>query len=110
MVAVPTIAADEAVNVSVEEPLSPAHVTGLLLHEAVTPLGNPLTLRLAAPIYVMSPANEIGSVTVFPCTTDKEVDAAPIASDGAGSTCTAICLLAATPSPAAVIVMVTKPT
>jgi hypothetical protein len=86
IVADPTIAAEEEVSVNVEEPLSPVNVTGLPLHDAVTPLGSPLTLRLAAPLYVVSPVNEIASVTVFPCTTDREVDAAPIVNVGAGAT------------------------
>jgi hypothetical protein len=49
IVADPTIATDEAVSVSVEEPLSPLNVTGLLLHDAVTPLGNPVALSVTAP-------------------------------------------------------------
>ena len=110
IVADPTAAAEEAVSVKVEEPVSPFNVTGLLLHEAVTPLGRPLTLSVTAPLYVMLPANEIASVTVFPCTTGRVVEAAPIASDGDGATCTAICLLAVKPSPPAVTVMVAEPT
>jgi hypothetical protein len=102
-------AADVAVNVSVEEPLSPLSATGLLLHDAVTPLGNPLTLRLTAPLYVASPTSEIASVTVFPCTTVRVLEAAPIAMEGAATTCTVICLLAETPSPPAVTVIVAEP-
>ena len=49
IVADPTVAMDEAVSVSVEEPLSPVNVTGLPLHDAVTPLGNPLTPSVTAP-------------------------------------------------------------
>ena len=100
---------DEAVSVSVEEPVSALSVTGLLLHDAVTPLGSPLTLRLAAPVYVALPANVIESVTVFPCTTVKELEAAPIVMDGAGATCNVICLLADNPSPLAVTVTAAEP-
>jgi hypothetical protein len=50
IVADPTAAEEEAVSVKVEEPVSPFNVTGLLLHEAVTPFGRPLTLRLTAPM------------------------------------------------------------
>jgi hypothetical protein len=39
-----------AVSVSVLVPLSDESVSGLLLHVAVTPVGNPLTLRLIAPL------------------------------------------------------------
>jgi hypothetical protein len=58
----------------------------------------------------MSPANEISSVTVFPCTIDRDVEAAPIASDGNGATNTVICLLTVKPSPPAVTVMAAEPT
>jgi hypothetical protein len=49
-VADPTVAAEEAVSVSVEDPFSPLNVTGLLLHDAVNPLGNPLTPSVTAPV------------------------------------------------------------
>ena len=49
-VVVPAVATVEAVSVNVEEPVSLVSVTGLTLHEAVTPAGNPLTLKLAAPL------------------------------------------------------------
>jgi hypothetical protein len=65
-VAAPTVAEDEAVSVSVDAPLSAFSVTELLLHEAVTPAGNPLTLRVTAPLYVALPANETTSVNVEP--------------------------------------------
>jgi len=45
----PTVAVDEAVKVNVDFPLSAVRVTGLLLHEAVTPLGSPLTLIVTGP-------------------------------------------------------------
>jgi hypothetical protein len=101
---------DEAESVRVEEPLSALSVTGLLLHEAVTPLGSPLTLRLTAPVNVALPMNVIESVTVFPCKTVNELNAAPIVMDGAGATCNVICLLADNPSPLPVTVMVAEPT
>lgn len=50
IVAVPDDTDDEAVSVSVDFPLSEVSVTGLALHEAVTPLGSPLTLIVAAPL------------------------------------------------------------
>ena len=46
----PAAAADEAVSVSVEEPLSPLSVSGFVLHDAVTPLGNPVTPSVTAPV------------------------------------------------------------
>jgi hypothetical protein len=49
-VAGPTVADDEAAKVRVEDPARELNVTGLLLHEAVTPMGKPLTLRLTAPL------------------------------------------------------------
>jgi len=49
-VPVPTEADGEAVKVSVDEPLSALSVTGLLVHEAVTPGGNPLTLKVTTPL------------------------------------------------------------
>ena len=82
MVAEPTYAANEAVSVKVEEPLSPFNVTGLPLHEAVTPLGRPLTLRLTGPLYVPLPATVTTSDPVFPCIADKAVEAAEIVSAG----------------------------
>jgi len=43
-------AAVVAVKVNVEEPASLLNVTGLTLQEAVTPVGNPETLRVTAPL------------------------------------------------------------
>jgi len=82
IVAEPNAAVDEAVKVSVDEPVSLFSVTGLLLHDAVTPAGKPLTLRLTAPPYVGLPARLNTSVAVAPCTTETVVDAAAIASVG----------------------------
>jgi hypothetical protein len=42
-------AADEAMSVSVEDPFSALNVTGLPLHDAVTPLGNPVALSVTGP-------------------------------------------------------------
>jgi hypothetical protein len=48
-VAVPTVADEEAVNVSVEVALPPeAGVTGLVENDAVTPLGRPDALSVVA--------------------------------------------------------------
>jgi hypothetical protein len=49
-VAEPADATVEAISVNVEDPLPPLSVTGLPLHDAVTPLGSPLTLRLTGPV------------------------------------------------------------
>ena len=46
----PALAVEDAVNVSVDVPLSPPSVSGFLLHAAITPVGSPLTLRLTAPL------------------------------------------------------------
>jgi len=43
---VPAAAAEEAVSFSVVKPLPAVSIAGLLLHEAVTPAGSPLTLRV----------------------------------------------------------------
>jgi hypothetical protein len=50
MVDEPVAAEADAASVSVEEPVSAVRASGLLLHEAVTPVGNPLTLKLTAPV------------------------------------------------------------
>jgi hypothetical protein len=84
-VAAPALAAEEAVKVSFEEPLSAVRVTGLALHEAVTPLGSPVTLRVTAPLYVLLPESEIRSVAVAPLASETEVEAAETASVGAGA-------------------------
>jgi hypothetical protein len=61
------VAAAESVNVVVpfpfvsEIPFAP--------HDAVTPLGKPLTLIVTAPVNVPFPVKVIASVTVLPCTT-----------------------------------------
>jgi hypothetical protein len=46
----PALAVEDAVNVSVDFPLSPLSVSGFLLHAAITPAGSPLTPRLTAPL------------------------------------------------------------
>jgi hypothetical protein len=73
-VAVPTAAEDDTVNVSTDVALPFAGgVTGLVANEAVTPLGNPLALRVVAesnpPVLVMV----IVLVPLFPCVTVTEV-------------------------------------
>lgn len=85
IVAEPTFAVEDAVSVSVDVPLSPLSVTGLLLHPAVTPLGSPLRLRLAAPLYVPLPVRLTTSVTDLPCTTETGLEAAATVSAGAVS-------------------------
>jgi hypothetical protein len=81
-VAVPAVVDDEAVNVRVDDPASELSVTGLLLHEAVTPLGKPLTLRVTAPLYAELPVSVIRSVTVLPWITDVEPAAAASVREG----------------------------
>jgi hypothetical protein len=71
----PTVAVDAAESVSVLVPLSEESVTGLLLHAAVTPTGNPLTLRVTAPLNVPLPASVTRSVADAPCTTASELEA-----------------------------------
>jgi len=73
-VAAPTVAEDDAVSVSVEVALPFAGgVTGLVENDAVTPLGNPLALRVVAelkpPLLVMV----IVLVPLLPCATVTEV-------------------------------------
>jgi hypothetical protein len=114
IVAAPTVADEAAVSVSVEEPASPLNVTGLLLHRAVIPLGSPPMPNVTAPANVPLPVKETKSAIVFPCTTDREVEATATASvgamAGASVTCIAICAATANPSPLAVTVIVVEPT
>ena len=77
-----TVAADAAVRVSVELPPPLVSMIPFEPHEAVTPLGNPLTLSNTAPLNVPFPANVIASVTALPCTTVTVLDA--VASESVG--------------------------
>ena len=49
-VAAPTVAAEVAVRVRVDEPVALLNVVELLLQVAVTPLGSPETLSVTAPL------------------------------------------------------------
>jgi hypothetical protein len=75
IVAEPTVAVIEGVSVSVLVPLSEESVTGLLLQVAVTPAGNPLAVRVTAPLYVPLPASVTRSVAEAPCKTASELEA-----------------------------------
>jgi hypothetical protein len=66
IVAEPIFVVDAAVSVRVLVPVSEAKVTALLLHVAVTPVGNPLTARLTIPVYVPFPAMVNTSVPDLP--------------------------------------------
>jgi len=76
IVAEPIFVVDAAVSVRVLAPVSEANVTGLLLHFAVTPAGNPLTVRLVGPLYVPFPASVTTSDIAAPCATTSALDAA----------------------------------
>jgi len=77
VVSPPLAVAATAVIVSVDEPLfTEFNVTGLLLHFAVTPAGNPLTVRLVGPLYVPFPASVTTSDIAAPCATTSALDAA----------------------------------
>jgi hypothetical protein len=76
-------AVDAVVNVRVEDPVSAWSVSGLPLHEAVTPAGSPLTPRLTAPVYVPFPVTVMTSVTDLPCITDAAPDTGVTISVGA---------------------------
>jgi hypothetical protein len=76
------VAAGAAVSVNVELPLPFASVIPFVLHEAVTPFGNPLTLSVTAPLNAPFAARLIASVAVLPCTTLTELDAVESASVG----------------------------
>ena len=49
-VAEPTVAVDAAVRVRVDEPAALVSVAEVLLQEAVTPAGRPLTVKLTEPV------------------------------------------------------------
>jgi hypothetical protein len=82
IVVVLTVALAAAVKVSVELPLPFARVIPFALHDAVTPLGNPLTLSVTAPLNVPFAARLNASVDVLPCTTLTGLDAAASVSVG----------------------------
>ena len=77
-----TVAVAAAVSVKVLVPHSEESVSGLLLHVAVTPVGNPLTLSATAPLYVPFPANVSTSLAEVPCMTDSELEAEVIVNVG----------------------------
>jgi hypothetical protein len=55
------------------------------LHDAVTPLGNPLTLRVTAPVKAPFAVKVITFVTVLPCTRLTVLNA--VASESVGAVC-----------------------
>lgn len=72
-VAVPTVAVDDAVSVSTEVALPFAGgVTGLVENAAVTPLGNPLALRVVAELNPPVLVIVIVLVPLLPCVTVTE--------------------------------------
>jgi hypothetical protein len=72
-VAVPTVAAEEAVSVRVEVAVPfAAGVTGLVENVAVTPLGNPLALSVVAELNPPVLVTVIVLVPLPPCVTDSE--------------------------------------
>ena len=73
-VAVPTVAEDDAVSVSMEVTLPFAGgVTGFAENAAVTPLGNPLALRVVAELNPPALVMVIVLVPLLPCVTVTEV-------------------------------------
>lgn len=97
---VPTVAFDPAVSVNVELAPPFVSVTPFALHDAVTPLGNPLTLSVTAPLNVPFAANVIASIAVLPGTTLTVLDA--VASERVGGvnvTVSGTFVLAATVDP-----------
>jgi len=77
-----TVAVDAACNVNVALPLPFASAIPFALQVAVTPLGNPLTFNVTAPLKVAFAVNVIASVAVLPCTRLTVLDAAASASVG----------------------------
>jgi len=77
-----TVAVPAAVSVNVELPLPFANEIPFALHDAVTPLGNPLTFKVDAPVNVPLAVRVMASVAVLPCTRLTELDAAPSVSVG----------------------------
>jgi hypothetical protein len=72
-VAVPTVAAEEAVSVRVEVALPfAAGVTGLVENDAVTPLGKPLALSVVAELNPPVLVTVIVLVPLAPCVTDTD--------------------------------------
>src|ERR1700722_302601 len=79
MVAVPTVALEEAVSVSVEVALPFAGgVTGFVENVAVTPEGRPLALRVVAELKLFCLVMVIVLVPLVPCVTVTEVGDAAI--------------------------------
>jgi hypothetical protein len=77
-VAAPTVAEDEAVNVSTDVALPFAGgVTGLVANDAVTPLGNPLALSVVAESKPPVLVTVIVLVPLLPCVTVTDAGDAP---------------------------------
>jgi len=91
----PATAVPAAVSVSVADPLSPLSVSGFLLHAAVTPAGNPLTLSVTAPMYVALPVIVTASVADEPLAAETELVAVANVSTGGESVTTSVTLLLA---------------
>jgi hypothetical protein len=70
-----TAAVPAAVRVNVKLPLPLASEIPFALHDAVTPLGSPLTLRATTPVNVPFAIIVMASVAVLPCTRLTELDA-----------------------------------
>ena len=79
---VPAAAADVAAKVSAEAPLAEESVTGLTLHDAVTPGGRPLTLSVTGPANTALAVRAIASTTDEHAVTDGETEAAAMARVG----------------------------
>ena len=107
-VAEPTVAVDAAVRVRVDEPAALASVAEVLLQEAVTPVGRPVTVRATAPLKALLPDRETTSVTVLPCMTVSAVDVGVAVNVGAAVTARVMVLETVKPSPVAVTVTVAE--
>ncbi len=82
-VALPVVAVDEAVSVSVEVALPFAGgVTGLVENAAVTPLGSPDALRVVAELNPFKLVMVMVLVPLEPCVTVNEVGEAPMEKSG----------------------------
>ena len=82
-VAVPVVAEDDAVSVSVEVALPLAGgVTGLVENAAVTPLGKPVALRVVAELKPFRLVMVMVLVPFDPCVMVSELGEAPIVKSG----------------------------
>jgi hypothetical protein len=82
-VAVPVVAVDDAVNVSVDVALPFAGgVTGFVENDAVTPLGRPEALNVVAELNPFRLVTVIVLVPLEPCVTVTELGEAPMLKSG----------------------------